>query len=944
MKIKAVINIIFVMILIITISITIYAAINSSQWSQKVNFIDFNDDWEYTVDGKTQLISVSTKKFSSNETIILKKQLPDELPEDAIFYFSSNHNHVKAYIDGKELFIDGIYDNRTFNLHYIASWGKLALAKEHEGKTLTLTIKIDNIVDSFSISKIRILNENDLTKDIIIKNIDTILLFSGMITLAIITLVIGIVYVKRTDTQFSPLVYLTIFIVLSAVWILSNSIVLETVFGYNDYQYFLAFFSFMLMPVPFLLYFKARFVGIKYVIDTIVFLFFIAFALSFILFITGVINSFANTLWIFHLLIVISLLYIAIVSTINYKKNKNPNLKLFIVGTVVFVLLVISALIFFYLEMASAYASAFKIGLFVFVLCVSIGAIKRAIDVVRKATDFEKLSQTIPCGICKIKLDNKMTIIYANNFYYEMFGYTAQEAKNVGFVSVDYVVVPDDMHKIFDIISDCINKNQDKYFEVELREKDVNNKILYILARCNCKVESNELIASVINITDRKIMEQDVRVSEEEYRIAAEHSEKCILRYDIATKRIYQQFDRFKIFGDCKVIENVPNSILAKGIVAPESVSVYKEFYNAMQRGEKNGKAICCIKNLKGENIWLKNEFTTIYDDYGKALHTIISYYDISKLRELTLSYEKWKQSIADMPQKTICLLEYNLTKDIIMDKQGQLLDDILIKNESNNDRTNRLCATAIFVDDVLSYKSLMLKENLITMYKNGRREHEFTFRLLLDKHYRYLSLNIQLIGYSDSQDIKAYMLYKDVDDEVNAKLLLEKRSITDSLTGVLNREAFKESLENMISNCNANHALIMLDIDSFKSINDSYGHDYGDSALVKLVDILKHMLRENDLLGRIGGDEFIFCLKDIPNYETLHKRIEEIRIGLEYQLDNGFKHSVSMGVTFFNNGAFDELYKNADIALYKAKQQGKNKYVLYNENMKNGQRRINNY
>lgn len=161
---------------------------------------------------------------------------------------------------------------------------------------------------------------------------------------------------------------------------------------------------------------------------------------------------------------------------------------------------------------------------------------------------------------------------------------------------------------------------------------------------------------------------------------------------------------------------------------------------------------------------------------------------------------------------------------------------------------------------------------------------------------------------------------------EEEIKLLAE----TDPLTGIYNRRMFFDYLEIELLRTKRygnNLSLIMLDIDYFKKVNDTYGHDVGDYVLRTIVDIVKEKVREADILARYGGEEFIIILPetDIGGAKTL---AEKIRILIEKNIFNKVKMvTVSIGVTSFQEGDTVATFtKRVDNALYKAKNNGRNR------------------
>lgn len=150
-----------------------------------------------------------------------------------------------------------------------------------------------------------------------------------------------------------------------------------------------------------------------------------------------------------------------------------------------------------------------------------------------------------------------------------------------------------------------------------------------------------------------------------------------------------------------------------------------------------------------------------------------------------------------------------------------------------------------------------------------------------------------------------------------------------DQLTGAFNRKGFEELLQT------ADHvktAMLLIDVDRFKRINDTYGHAEGDKALARLTSVLVDYFGEENTICRIGGDEFVMFITGagIEQRETIERKIKEINGELQKGGENVPPMSVSVGIAFGENEDGMAIYKKADIALYKVKENGRAGCVFY--------------
>lgn len=160
---------------------------------------------------------------------------------------------------------------------------------------------------------------------------------------------------------------------------------------------------------------------------------------------------------------------------------------------------------------------------------------------------------------------------------------------------------------------------------------------------------------------------------------------------------------------------------------------------------------------------------------------------------------------------------------------------------------------------------------------------------------------------------------------------ILRQKAERDALTGLLNRQSF-EQVKTHLHNVPKSIALLLIDVDVFKAINDNYGHDVGDQALIKVARLLEESFRSADYVFRIGGDEFAVIMEKIKpdGKDIIIEKINQINRILQDPPKDFPKYSVSVGATFSENGYHDELFHEADSALYHTKENGRCGYSFY--------------
>ncbi|MCL5960758.1 MAG: sensor domain-containing diguanylate cyclase [Chloroflexi bacterium] len=227
-----------------------------------------------------------------------------------------------------------------------------------------------------------------------------------------------------------------------------------------------------------------------------------------------------------------------------------------------------------------------------------------------------------------------------------------------------------------------------------------------------------------------------------------------------------------------------------------------------------------------------------------------------------------------------------------------------------------------------------MVRENAIKMLR-GEETSPYEYRVVYrDGTTRWIMETVTSIQYDGQR--AALGNFMDVTERKQQEHLLAHLATHDPLTGLSNRRSLGDALERSVARARRGNssALLFLDVDNFKNVNDRLGHAAGDRALVSLARLLQDQVRAVDLPARMGGDEFAVLL-DGTNLEGARAAAERIRLGVEalqVTLDDlGFRLSLSIGLVAVD-GRIDPglALSRADSAMYRAKEQGGNRIVLY--------------
>lgn len=184
-------------------------------------------------------------------------------------------------------------------------------------------------------------------------------------------------------------------------------------------------------------------------------------------------------------------------------------------------------------------------------------------------------------------------------------------------------------------------------------------------------------------------------------------------------------------------------------------------------------------------------------------------------------------------------------------------------------------------------------------------------------------------------------MVVKDINDKKGKEIELKKQADMDFLTEVYNRATTERLVSQVVSQKAIDgkgvHAFLICDLDNFKTVNDTLGHQIGDKVLVDAAHILKKHFRQTDIIGRLGGDEFIVLIQNINSFSAIKSTVGRLVKEFDQTYGEGDKTvriTVSIGISLspLQGSDFLTLYEKADKALYRVKENGRNGFAIFEE------------
>ncbi|MDD3920915.1 MAG: diguanylate cyclase, partial [Eubacteriales bacterium] len=554
------------------------------------------------------------------------------------------------------------------------------------------------------------------------------------------------------------------------------------------------------------------------------------------------------------------------------------------------------------------------------------------------------LTDSIPGGIATYELaGERIRLIYRNDGFCKLFEATRDNNDPGILINPAKWVFSEDLDELQSQLDALVKRNTPMDCVYRIHTKNGGYRWISHKAVAADRRGGKLIVHAILqDVTDQHDIMDQLRQSEEENLLAIQLGGNIICHYTVADKSLTMSAEVAASFGLPEKTMDVPYEPVRLGFVSKECAEAYVDFFEAILHGSKAGTVLFQQQYL-GEWRWMEARSSTIFSETGDPVKAIITFIDVTERLEKEAAYKRWQQSLANRKPESYTLIRSNLSKDVSLDViEGSLLNIGFSKDKhSFNERTDLYAEQCVFTDDRERYRAFANLETLLANYYRGKRADSLEYREKLeDGSTRWLLLSIELVEYPNSNDVEAYLMYEDINEAKQAELQTKEMSENDPLTGVYNRATFVSKVKQTVqaSNENAKHALIMPDVDGFKTVNDVFGHGAGDQTLIEVADILRSILRRGDLVGRIGGDEFVVFLSDIPNSVIAANKAKQICALTRKSFSPEVRISCSVGVAVapLDGKEFDTLYKKADLALYYVKGSGKDNYAFYRESMKN--------
>jgi diguanylate cyclase (GGDEF)-like protein/PAS domain S-box-containing protein len=483
----------------------------------------------------------------------------------------------------------------------------------------------------------------------------------------------------------------------------------------------------------------------------------------------------------------------------------------------------------------------------------------------------------------------------------------------------------DNRQKVLNQIISLNTTNKNK-FELEL-VNDIGQKIESMIYISNVGEDEKDKLGIIVDIGEQNSAKHTINSFKERYELATNGSNEGLWDFDVKSGEVFYS-NRFKeIIGyGTNPIKNHISSWI-NTILPQDKARVAKALEDHINGKTPNFQAEHRIK-INNTIRWVSIRGKKSHSQTTNSIRVVGFLTDITDIKEAQLalkdSQEQFELFMENLPAGAFIKDENNnflFSNKYLNDffgvdtLEGKTVSDVISQEDQKN----------IIKNEELVQKGTVTTEEKLAD-KMGIKHYFQTHRFVINKNKQKLFGGI----------------YSDISEQKKTETKLNILAHYDLLTNLPNRALFQDSLKNAISKAkrsNGKIALMFIDLDNFKMINDTLGHDYGDLLLIEVAKRVKAVLRTEDTVSRLGGDEFTVILEDIQDtsYPSVvaQKIIDTLSEPIQLKDEMGYI-GASVGIAIFPDDAdtIETLIKNADMAMYTAKNGGKNVYKYFKEDM----------
>lgn len=411
----------------------------------------------------------------------------------------------------------------------------------------------------------------------------------------------------------------------------------------------------------------------------------------------------------------------------------------------------------------------------------------------------------------------------------------------------------------------------------------------------------------------------------------SKNTRKYVIKYNGITRKFKCQKHVFEYYN----IKNKKNYLTEKYVRDIMSDELVDEYRNEVFNGNKNIEIKFMTDKLRSKTYYFSVQgFIRSFTVFNKLLGVEFVLEDITAVKEsekkLFETEEYMKQA---MTSGSVCMWNYSFKEGLI-----EFPEDAQKILELNLESSNNTILINDFAKNIHNKDSDRFLKWITRDAKKHYEEPEIFKYIKEDLSEIFLKFSSKSYDIDNSKKVMG--IFNDITSQIKNNKKIEIMAYHDSLTKLYNRPRMIEIIDNYCKYNKKTAALMFLDLDFFKQINDVYGHEIGDELLIEIGKRLIDNILPNSNIGRVAGDEFLILLREIKSKEEAENYAKKLLglINTPIKLkDITIYSSATIGIAYYpeHGDSRSKLFVNADSAMYFAKSQGRNTYYIYNEEIK---------
>jgi diguanylate cyclase (GGDEF)-like protein/PAS domain S-box-containing protein len=518
----------------------------------------------------------------------------------------------------------------------------------------------------------------------------------------------------------------------------------------------------------------------------------------------------------------------------------------------------------------------------------------------------------------------------------EMIGYNEEELSKLTWADITH---PDDLNKDVEQFQRILTGEIESY-DLDKRFICKDGKVLYVHLTASCYRNEGQVqffIAGLLDTTQQKLAELALRASEEQLTLVLAGGELGFWDWDIVTNKVERNARWAEMLGYTH--EEIQRTVKQWiDFIHPDDRALAWESITRHLEGKTpQHKVEYRMQTKQGDYRWIQDCAKVVsYTSDGKPLRMCGTHTDITERKQAEESMQL-ASMVYDNSSEAMMVMDANTGNVITINPAFTEL------TQYPPEEIIGQYAGILSTDSERSTLYTNLRES---MKNNGRWRGETWCRRKNGEDFA-IWLTMNTIFNSEGKPYRRVALFSDITDKKQSEEIIWNQANFDQLTQLPNRRMFLDHLEQEIKKSARTHqplALLFLDLDLFKEVNDTLGHDMGDKLLKETAERLRQCVRDTDTVARLGGDEFTVILSDLDSTESVERIAETIlrKLTEPFQLGADTAYiSTSIGITLYPNDAraIDTLLKNADQAMYAAKSLGRNRFNYFTASMQEAAR-----